>query len=243
MEKVNYKTWSWLILFSRLVFFFSIQALLALCFSLLGKNQPWESSANWWPFIVAITNILCILLLGGIYRKEERPYWSIFKFEKGSIGKDVLTVLGILLVAAPISYLPNIMLAKAIFGDPQITLDLLLRPLPYWAAILAIIVFPITQGLAEIPVYFSYVMPQLEKHGLAKWLALGIPALLLSFQHIAVPFLFNIDFMIWRALMFLPFALLLGIVMNWRPRLLPYLAIVHALMDMSFAAMLLMKAY
>lgn len=35
--------------------------------------------------------------------------------------------------------------------------------------------------------------------------------------------------------MFLPFALAVGFLLRWRPRLLPYLAIVHILMDFSLA--------
>ena len=43
--------------------------------------------------------------------------------------------------------------------------------------------------------------------------------------------------------MFIPFAFLAGIALRWRPRLLPYVAIIHILMDMSFASMLLSVAY
>ena len=39
--------------------------------------------------------------------------------------------------------------------------------------------------------------------------------------------------------MYLPFAFLMGLVLQWRPRLLPYFADVHALMDLAFAAMLI----
>jgi len=67
--------------------------------------------------------------------------------------------------------------------------------------------------------------------------------LFLGIQHCAVPLLFNLPFFTWRALMYIPFAFLVGIVMRWRPRLLPYLAIIHVIMDMSFAAMLLDEAF
>jgi hypothetical protein len=43
--------------------------------------------------------------------------------------------------------------------------------------------------------------------------------------------------------MYIPFAFLVGIVIRWRPRLLPYMAIIHVLIDMAFAAMLLDVAY
>jgi len=74
-------------------------------------------------------------------------------------------------------------------------------------------------------------------------MAVTLPILFLAFQHIGVPFLFNQRYLLWRGLMFLPFAFLAGIVMQWRPRLLPYLASIHVLMDLSFAIMLLEVAY
>jgi hypothetical protein len=44
--------------------------------------------------------------------------------------------------------------------------------------------------------------------------------------------------LLYRLLMFLPFALLVGISLRLRPRLLPYFAVVHGLMDMSLALMM-----
>jgi hypothetical protein len=148
-----------------------------------------------------------------------------------------------LVITGPISFLPNILLGKWLFGDPQATLDLLLRPLPFWAAFASIFLFPITQGLAELSTYFSFVMPRFEARGMAPWLTITLPALLLGLQHVAVPWLFDVRYVIWRGLMFIPFAFLVGIVLHWRPRLLPYLAVVHVLMDVYFATMLLNVAY
>jgi len=39
--------------------------------------------------------------------------------------------------------------------------------------------------------------------------------------------------------MFFPLALMLGILLRWRPRLLPYLVIIHGLMDLGTAAIFL----
>ena len=50
-------------------------------------------------------------------------------------------------------------------------------------------------------------------------------------------------FITWRAMMYLPFAIEVGLVMHWRPRLLPYLASVHVLMDLAFGLMFLGVAY
>lgn len=59
----------------------------------------------------------------------------------------------------------------------------------------------------------------------------------------AMPLLFDVRFIAWRWLMFLPFAFMVGILLHWRPRLLPYLVIVHILIDTATAAALLSVAY
>jgi hypothetical protein len=106
-----------------------------------------------------------------------------------------------------------------------------------WATWAAVALFPLTQGLAEIPTYMTYAMPRLEAQTGRRWLALVLPAFFLGAQHISVPLMFDARFITWRLLMFMPFAFLVALVMRWRPRLLPYIALVHVLMDVSAAAM------
>lgn len=144
---------------------------------------------------------------------------------------------------APVSYLPNVLLGQWLFGSPEATLDLFVRPLPLWAAYASIFSFPIPQGLVETPTYFGYVMPRFQAQGMNKWLAISLPALMLGFQHLAAPSLLDVRFIAWRGLMFIPFAFLIGFVMYWRPRMLPYFAIIHILMNMSFTTMFLSAAY
>jgi hypothetical protein len=90
--------------------------------------------------------------------------------------------------------------------------------------------------LAEIPTYFGYVMPRLEKR-VGSMLAVSLSALALAAQHVTLPLVFDMRFVLWRLLMFLPFAFLLAIALRWRPRLLPFLVIFHGLIDFSAAWM------
>ena len=233
------KTAPWLMLISRTSLFFTAQSIFALGFYLSGSEAAWEVGANWWPFAVTAANLVVLALLIRLFRDEGKRYWDIFRFERQHVKGDLLAVLGVTVLAAPISYLPNVMLGTLLFGSPEATLDLFIRPMPLWAVYTAMLVFPISQGLTEIPTYFRYVMPRLEAQGLGKWLAISLPALMLGLQHIAVPFLLDMRFITWRALMYIPFAFLLGIVLHWRPRLLPYIAIIHVLLNMALAPMFL----
>ena len=227
----------------RLVLFTGIQGVFALVFFLFGKTNPWNESANWWPIVVGLTNVICLFFLLQFYRVEGSSFWMLFQIQKKNIAKDLLVLLGFLILAAPLSYLPNVMLGKWLFGDSNATLELFIRPLPIWAVYFSIVLFPITQGLVEIPTYMLYVMPRLEKAGYQRWVAVLLPTLFLSAQHVAVPLLFNGRFIVWRLFMYFPFALLVALLMRWRPRFLPYIAITHMLMDAATAMMLFQFGY
>lgn len=239
MNLTTTKVSPWLLLFGRTGLFLGVQALFALRFYVGGTAPAWDASANWWPLSVTLVNGVCLAAMSYLLPREGELYWTFFRIKRPYIKADLLALVVILVIAVPVSYLPNVLLATALFGDAQGALDLLMRPLPFWAAMLSVVLFPVTQGLVELPLYFLYVMPRLYRQGVSHAGALTLAAIMLSLQHVAIPFLFDQRFITWRALMFLPFAFLVGVVLQWRPRLLPYLAIVHVLMDLAAAAMLL----
>lgn len=232
-----------LLLFGRTVLFSLVQSLFALGFYLGGSSTAWDKSAAWWPLGVTITNLVCIAAMSFLFRAEGRGYWELFRIRRETLGGDLLVLLGSLLIIGPLGFFPNILLANALFESPQTALDLLVRPLPLWAAYASLALFPVTQGLAELPLYFGYVMPRLSSRTFPDLRPLLLPALMLGLQHLALPLVFNLPFILWRAFMYLPFAITVGLLIYWRPRLLPYLAIIHVLMDFSFALMLLPAAY
>jgi hypothetical protein len=237
------KSTPWILLFGRTILFILVQSIFALGFFLVGSGTAWEDGAAWWPFDVTIANLICLATMIALFRAEGKNYWDIFRVRRETIGKDLLAMLGFLIVVGPIAYFPNIILASTLFDNPQTALDLLMRPLPFWAVYASILLFPVTQGLVEIPLYFSCVMPRLDARPFPDLRPLFLPALMLGLQHLAVPLIFDMRFILWRALMYLLFAFAVGLMMHWRPRLLPYIAVVHVLMDMSFAMMFLSVAY
>ncbi len=234
----------WLMLVSRIVLFLLMQSAIALGFALAGSRAGWDDGVTWWPLGVTLANVVTILLLIALFRRDGQSYWSIFRLDRTHVKSDLVVLVAAYVVAGPVAMLPNTFLATWLFGDPQAVLQWFVRPLPLWAVyVFALVLFPITQGLAELATYFRYVMPRLESRGLPIWLAVAIPALVLGLQHLAAPFVFDLRFIAWRGLMFIPFGLLTGILLRWRPRLFPYYALVHALMNASFATMFLTVAY
>jgi hypothetical protein len=230
-------------LVARPVLFVGFQILFALGFGLGGANDAWGSAAAWWPVIVTLANLATVLILVRLYRDEGRRFWDVFHVEPRRMPVDLLLVLASFIIGGPVAFLPNVWLSTWLFGDPQAVLELFVRPLPLWAAWTAVIAFPITQGLAELANYMAYALPRIESQGLRAWQAVLIAGLFLGIQHAAAPLLFHGPFFIWRLLMYIPFACWAALLMRWRPRLLPYMAAIHALMNMSFATMFLPLAY
>jgi len=230
----------WLTLVIRSLFFLIFQALIALVFLMSDTTDPWNTSAAWWPFAIIVTDLACLGLLVRLYRQEGKKFWNVFRIERQFVKQDLYIMSGFLVIGGLLGYLPNILSARWLFGDPQVALDLLVRPLPAWAAITSFTLFPLLQGLVEIPTYMLYAMPRLEAGGLRPWLAVALASFFLSTQHVFAPFLPDGRFIIYRLVMFLPFAILVAIVMRARPRLMPYMAVIHLLMDMSIAFMFLL---
>ena len=227
----------------RSLLFLLFHALISLIFLFRGSTEAWNASAAWWPFAIILTNLVCLGLLIRFYKQEGSSFWAVFSIDRKSIKRDLFFMLGFLFIGGLLGYLPNILSARWLFGDPQVALDMLVRPLPAWAAIIGVVFFPLLQGLVEIPTYMLFAMPRLEASGLRPWIAIGLASFCLSAQHIFAPFLPDGRFIVYRLVMFLPFAFLVAVVMRARPRLMPYMAVMHVLMDMSVAIIFLLVMY
>jgi len=218
-------------LIMRTLLFAGFQALFALLFYFAGKTEPWSTSTVWWMFTATLTNLVCIGLLDYWMRQEGAGYWDLFRIDRTHWKLDVLVVLGLLVLSLPLMLIPNFGIATLLFGNAQVAVPLLFQPLPAWAIWTGIVVFPVTIALAELPWYFGYAMPRLGQG----WGAVLLTAFCLSAQHAALPLVFDLRFIIWRATMFSLFAVLLAVALRWRPRLLAYLVIVHGLLDLATA--------
>jgi hypothetical protein len=222
----------------RLVLFAVFQAAIAGVFALQGVAQPWHASTAWWPITATLTNLTCLFLLDRLMRLEGLRLRDIYySFDRRYIRQDIFVTLGFTVLTAPFVMLPSILLGTILYGDANLTFEMMFRPLPLWASWIALILFPLTIAFAELPTYFAYAIPRLAVLSGRTWFGLLVAVFMLSFQHATMPLIFDWWFILWQLLMFLGFALLIGLFLNWRPRLLPYLMIIHGLLDFATAWM------
>jgi len=225
-------------LISRSVLFILFQALIALILFATGTKSAWDESARYWTLMVSLANFVSIYLLIRLYNAEGKRFFDLFKFSRAEWKKDLLWFIGFSIIALPVVGAPREPLAKAIFGDAMIATNMLFRPIPTWAFVLSFL-FPLTNAFAELPTYFSDAMPRLSQQ-INAWLAWLFASFFLAAQHMFLPTLLDGGYLLWRFGMFLPFALLTGLVLKLRPTLLPYLVIVHALLDVTTVLVYLM---
>jgi membrane protease YdiL (CAAX protease family) len=218
-------------LISRSALFIVAQTLIAAFLALAGTASAWNEAARWWIFFPIFANVGSILLLMYVFRTEGSRYLDLLRFNRQTWKTDLLWFFGSGLIGFPIASIPMNVLGQVIFGDAMTPIQMLFRPLPMWALAVGLL-FPATMAFAEMPTYFGYVMPRLF-NGTSAWLAWLVASICLSLQHIFLPFYADWNYILWRGLMYLPFALYAGLMVKLRPNLLPYFAIVHALMDVT----------
>jgi hypothetical protein len=228
--------------FARSALFAGCQVLAALILLLAGNPAPWRAAIAWWPVTVIVANLTCLALLRWLAGCERIRLTDLYNFDRRTIGRDLWVVLALLVIGGPLGYLPGVWLGRLLFGGAEAVADLWILPLPPVIAIVCAILFPLTIALSELPTYFGYALPRLQVQWGRRWLPVLLTSFMLAAQHIALPLVLDGRFMLWRAASFLPFAFFLGLLLNWRSRLLPYLMVVHGLMDVSLVIYVLMRS-
>lgn len=221
-------------LISRFVFFILFQIIIAVFL------QSWAESQKYWLLTCTLTNIVSLFLLRSLLIKEKIQYFSIFRFNKKLLKQDMFAILIIIIVSIPLIIFPSYFLSNWLWGNSESYQQIMFQSINVYLIYGLLIIFPITVALTELATYFVYIMPRLKRGIKPNWLAVFLPAIFLSLQHCALPLIIDLKFILFRSLMYLPFALLIGISINKKPSLFPYLAIFHGLIDMLTVIMFLL---
>jgi hypothetical protein len=229
----------WTMLFARIGLAIAFQAAATLVAMALGSADPLRAAADWWLGWFALANVATLALLRTSLHSEGARLRDLYRTSFGELRRDAGWIVAALVVSGPVGFLPNLLLGQALWGSAQVGADLSFRPLPVAGALAILAIFPLVQGAAELPTYFGYAMPRLERLYGWRVRALLLAAVVLSLQHVFLPFLLDARFIVWRALMFLPFACWIGFILYKRPRLLPVMAVMHGLIDASLPVVVL----
>ena len=232
------RLWGMLVLRSALSF--ALLLLVATIYRLIGSGSPISDSAAWWLWFVTAANIACIVLLVRFGRMEGLRLRDIYFVRRATWKGDLAWFLLAGIVSAVVAMPPGTLLAQALWGDANYPTNLLFRPLPVWAIYPLFLLMPTTQALAELPTYWGYVAPRLRAAGMNRWMVIGVIGFALSIQHMFFSFQLDWRYALWLAVKFLPFALWTGFLVDRRPTVLPYLMVLHFLLDATLPLLTLM---
>lgn len=220
-----------LVLPARLVFAFLAQGAVAAPVALLGAPDPWQEAAAWWPVYSTITDILCLLLLVWLMRREGMRLVDLFGVRGRAAAKQLAWTPAYLLAVAPAAALASVV--TQFFYGAALPPMVAIVDLPLLGALYSVLVWPVIWVIAEELLYQGYLLPRIEALTGKTWVAVLVVTFFWGLQHLAIPFIADQTYLVSRVLaawvatggMTLVFVL-------WRRRLVAMIG-VHYIFDLS----------
>jgi len=198
-----------------------------------GKNL--EEASMWWPLLCIFVNIITIRILLVLTKRDGKSFKDLINHipDKKKTSYEILTVIPIMLLLGILGLMG---ISWLVYGFMPVTTT---QPLPVWAAILVLILLPMTIIFAEIPFYLGYCAPQIKEKTNNEVFSIVYPLFFYALQHSFMPLLFDFKHMLSRFLMFIPLLIFIGIWYNRKRDLLPLIT-GHGLLDIFTGIQLLM---
>ena len=190
--------------------------------------------SNIWSIVAGILNILTVIVLV-IITKRHGGYFKLINYEKGKTRprQVVGMIFLILLTSVGGMYLAGYLCYGIILYSPP----MMIAPVPAVLAIVNLPVLPVSTALAEDGLYFGCGVSQISN----KYAAVIVPAFFFALQHCFIPTLFDVRYMVYRFLSFLPPAVILCIHFRKHRNPLPIM-IGHAVVDLATAVQILLTS-
>ena len=216
-----------LMVFARFIFALFFQGLLALTFFLRGDSTPIQSAAPWWTVYASLIDLACLLSIGFFLHREGLRLSSLFDFDRTLFWKDLRFAFLLLILFLLLGFGGGTVAGILIYGGPP---PAPMGGLPLWGTLFSLLVFPVLWGITEQLTYQGYALPRLQMLTGKTWLAVLIVAFGWALQHTALPFLPDWQFILYRFVSTLPFAIIIPIYLKIK-RLTPFM-IAHWGVDM-----------
>ena len=187
--------------------------------------------SNSWSVVASVINILFVLSLVLITRKQG-GYLKLINYEKGKTRpKQVFAMIGIILLVG----MAGMYLAGWIcYGAIPYAAPMMIAPIPVALAVINLIVLPVSTALAEDSLYLGCGVRQFEN----KFAAIIVPAFFFAVQHSFIPTLPDVRYIIYRFISFLPLTVILCMHYHKHKNPLPIM-IGHAVIDVATAGQIL----
>ncbi len=217
-----------LMLAARSAFAVAAQGLAAAIYAMNGSTSAWKDAEAWLPVYGTLIDAGCLALLWWLTRRERIRLVDLIGFDRNRFGRDVL--LGLALIPPCLLFIFGGVAASGLVVYGSVASPQLSAPLPFLAALYAVLIWPLIWGFTEQMSYNGYLVPRLQVLSGRIWIAIAVVTLAWSFQHAVMPLTFDPNHMLHRFLSSIPNSIFMIAVYLRMRRLLP-LAIAHWLMN------------
>ena len=223
---------------SKLKYLLPIRSIMFILIFVIGSlivNKNISDISNWWSIVATIVNIIIILLLILISKKMNITYSKLINYEKGktNIKQVIIVSLIVLFVGTFGMYLAGFIC----YGKLPYAAPMMIAPILPILAILNFILLPLTVSFAEDGLYLGCGVNSFKN----KYMAILIPAFFYALQHSFIPTLWDVKFIIYRFLSFLPLTIILCWYYHKHKNPVPIM-IGHALIEIASVVMILMTS-
>ena len=201
-----------------------------ICAVITGKKP--DEISNIWSVAASVVNIVTILLLVLISRKMGGNFAKLINYEKGKTKpkQAVAMTAVVLLVGMGGMFLSGFICYGVIPYAPPMLIEPIALPL----AIINFVLLPVSTAFAEEGLYLGCGVNQIKN----KYGAILIPAFFFALQHSFIPALFDVRYIIYRFLCFLPLTIIICRHYQKHRNPLPIM-IGHAVIDLATAGQIL----
>jgi|GEM_PF-4059274 hypothetical protein len=184
--------------------------------------------APYWPIIFIVGNLLTLLIFDIILRHKNQSFFRfLLSIMQAKISKKEFLYTFLWMFGAGVG---GMILISILFfqGPPP---DLIYSVSWSWG-LFYIIFFPTTAALSEIPFYYGFIDTSWKVNKSHSIIPLLYIILVYGIQHAFLPLLWDIKFILFRIISFIPLMILIGIYRR-KNKSLKSVIIIHGLMDLS----------
>lgn len=191
--------------------------------------------SNWWSIVATIVNIITILILLFVCKRMNISYKYLINYEKGKT--KVKTVIFVTLIVLVFALLGMNLAGLICYKVIPYSAPMMVAPIPVILAIINFILLPLTVSFAEDGLYLGCGVNSFKN----KYLAILVPAFFYALQHSFIPTLWDIKYIIYRFISFLPLTIMFCFYYHKKKNPVPIM-IGHAIVEVASVILILVTS-
>ena len=225
---------------SRLALLLPLRCIVFIAVFVIGAvivDKQVSGISNWWSVAATAVNIITILIVVLAAKRSGKGFKQFIGLTKGknTPKKLILLVLGF----AAVGYGGLNLAGLVCYGSimPKVTVEHVVAPIPFVLALINLVLLPATISFAEDGLYLGCGVNSFKN----KCAAIIVPAFFYTLQHCFIPTMFDMKYMLYRFLSFLPLTVIFCWYYHKKKNPLPMM-IAHAVLDYATAMTILITS-